>query len=395
MPHPSIDRVLRAIEEIREGRMVILVDDEDRENEGDLAMAAQKVTPEAVNFMARFGRGLICLSLTEERCRQLGLPMMVDENTSRLGTAFTVSIEARHGVTTGISAHDRATTIRTAISDDCRPEDLVRPGHVFPLRARNGGVLVRTGQTEGSVDLARLAGLKPAGVICEIMRDDGQMARMPDLERFAAEHGLCIVTIADIINYRLQRESLVHRVREAEVTNEFGPWRSVLYRNDADDNLHLALVRGEILPREPVLVRVHSGCVPGEVLGLDACKCREKLWRSMERIAAEGRGVVLYLQHERAGAALLKLFDAHILHRAPEPRGEEAPGAKPVFRDYGIGVQILRELGVRRMRLLSDHDRLLVAIEGHGLEVVERVPLDIEESTARLLPLPPKRSVRP
>ena len=395
MSHPSIDRVLRAVEEIRQGRMVILVDDEDRENEGDLAMAAELVTPEAVNFMARYGRGLICLPLTEERCHELGLPMMVDENTSRLGTAFTVSIEARHGVTTGISARDRAATIRTAIADDCGPEDLVRPGHVFPLRARKGGVLVRTGQTEGSVDLARLAGLKPAAVICEIMRDDGQMARMPDLERFAAEHGLSIVTIADLINYRLQRESLVHREREAEVTNEFGPWRSVLYRNDADENVHLALVKGEILPKEPVLVRVHSGCVPGEVLGLDACNCRAKLNRSMERIAAEGRGVVLYLQQERLGATLLRLFDSHVLHQPPEPHPDEPPGAKPIFREYGIGVQILRDLGVRRMRLLSDHDRLLVAIEGHGLEVVERVPLDLEGSAAAVLPLPPKRSLRP
>jgi 3,4-dihydroxy 2-butanone 4-phosphate synthase/GTP cyclohydrolase II len=393
MAHPSIERVARAIEEIREGRMVILVDDEDRENEGDLAMAAEKVTPEAINFMAKHGRGLICLTLTEERVRELQLPMMVGENQSRLGTAFTVSIEARRGVSTGISAHDRSTTIRVAVAEDTGPDDLVRPGHVFPLRARRGGVLVRSGQTEGSVDLARLAGLKPAGVICEIMRDDGQMARMPDLERFAAEHGLRLVTIADLINYRLQRELLVRRAREAEVHNEFGDWRACVYESEADDNVHVALVKGDVASEAPVLVRVHSGCVAGEVLGLDTCACGLQLRRSMELIGGAGRGVLLYLQREAMGVSLLRLFDAHVLHKTPDPRTGAAEAGRPIQREYGVGAQILHDLGVRRMRLLSDHERLLPALEGYGLEVVERVPLGADRA-APVLPFSP-RSVKP
>ena len=380
MPNLSIARVEKAIDEIRAGRMVILVDDEDRENEGDLTMAAERVTPEAINFMAKWGRGLICLTLTEERVQTLQLNMMVENNTSRLGTAFTVSIEARHGVSTGISAQDRARTVLTAIADETRPDDLVRPGHVFPLRARDGGVLVRTGQTEGSVDLARLAGLKSAGVICEIMRDDGEMARRPDLELFAAEHGLHIVSVADIIHYRLQRDSLVRRVRDAVVHNEHGQWRSCLYESLTDQNVHMALVKGDLSGDTPTLVRVHSGCIAGEALGLDACGA--KLRRAMELVAAEGRGVVLYLQQDASCDALVHLFDSHLLGITDDPRdGATEPKKptvnKPILREFGIGAQILRDLGVRRMRLLSSYDRMLVALEGYGLEVTELVPLGV------------------
>ena len=382
MPNLSSQRVEKAIAEIRAGRMVILVDDEDRENEGDLTMAAERVTPEAINFMARHGRGLICLTLTEERVRDLQLPMMVENNTSTLGTAFTVSIEARHGVSTGISAKDRATTILTAIAKGTQPEDLVRPGHVFPLRARSGGVLVRTGQTEGSVDLARLAGLDPAGVICEIIRDDGEMARRPDLEKFATEHDLHLVSVADIVHYRLQRDSLVRCLRDAEVKNELGNWRACLYESATDQNVHLAMVMGDVSGGEPTLVRVHSSCIAGEALGIDACG--SKLRRAMEAVAREGRGVVLYLQQDAHGAALVRLFDSHILGVAADPRdgepGSKKPGAKkPILREFGIGAQILRHLGVRRMRLLSSHDRMLVALEGYGLEVTELVNLPDHE----------------
>jgi 3,4-dihydroxy 2-butanone 4-phosphate synthase/GTP cyclohydrolase II len=287
-------KIAEALEEIREGRMVILVDDEDRENEGDLCMAAEKVTPEAVNFMARYGRGLICLSLLEEKVEELQLPMMVSKNQSRFGTAFTISIEARRGVTTGISAADRATTILTAVADDAKPEDLVSPGHVFPLRARKGGVLVRTGQTEGSVDLARLAGLTPAGVICEVMKDDGTMARMPDLEVFAEEHGLKIVTIADIIEYRMRHESFVHRAATTLLPSVYGgEFAAIAYTNDIDTSQHIALVKGEINSDEEVLVRVHSECLTGDSLGSMRCDCGDQLHRAMEMVSDEGKGIVL------------------------------------------------------------------------------------------------------
>ena len=375
----TLERVEKAIEQIRMGRMVILVDDEDRENEGDLTMAAELCTPDTINFMATHGRGLICLTLTEKRVQELHLNMMVEHNTSSMGTAFTVSIEARHGVTTGISAADRAHTIRTAMAAATRPDDLVRPGHVFPLRARDGGVLVRTGQTEGSVDLARLAGLQPGGVICEIMRDDGEMARRPDLERFAETHGLTILSIADLITYRIQRESLVKSVREATVQNAFGSWQARLYQSATDGNVHLALIKGDINSDDPVLVRVHSSCVAGEALGLDACG--DHLKRAMARVEAEGRGVVLYLQQDAHGLALAHLFDAHVLKVAQDPRdgepGSKKPHAgKPILREFGIGAQILRAIGVRRMRLLSNTDRLLVALAGYGLEATELVRLE-------------------
>src|SRR5512133_352540 len=311
MPIATIEE---AIEDIRQGKMVILVDDEDRENEGDLTMAAEMVTPEAINFMARFGRGLICLTLTPEKCDTLRLPPMVSANTSSFGTAFTVSIEAKKGVTTGISAADRAHTILTAVADGCKAEDLARPGHIFPLRARSGGVLVRTGQTEGSVDLARLAGLKPAGVICEIMNDDGTMSRMPELRKFALEHGLKICTVADLVAYRMKHEFLVRRAADAQLPSRFGgDWRAIAFENDVDRLDHLALVKGTIDPKEPVLVRVHSECLTGDVLGSLRCDCGEQLHRAMEMIEREGRGVILYMRQEGRGIGLINKLKAYEL----------------------------------------------------------------------------------
>lgn len=366
----GFERVERAIAEIRAGKMVILVDDEDRENEGDLCMAAELVTPEAINFMAKEARGLICLTLEEERIRQLNLPMMVSDNQSPFETAFTVSIEAAEGVTTGISAYDRAHTIRTAVAKDARPEDLVRPGHVFPLRARKGGVLVRTGQTEGSVDLARLAGLEPAGVICEIMNDDGTMARMPDLEKFAEKHGLAIVSVAELIRYRLEKERLVQRIAEEEVQLEGGVYRGIAYRMEGDPGTHLAFVMGEVDTEEPVLVRVQAMCTMGDVFGSTACGCGRSLRRSLELISAEGRGAVVYLQKEN-GLPLR-------CSRMREP--DESRGSTGPFRDYGLGAQILNDLGIRRLRVLTSNPKKLVGLEGYGLEVVEQVAIPVAKS---------------
>lgn len=373
---PHITTIEDAIEEIRAGRMIILMDDEDRENEGDLCMAAEAVAPETINFMAKYGRGLICMPMAEEHTDALGLSMMVDNNTAPLGTAFTVSFDAKKGVGRGISAEDRATTIVAATQDGARSEDFVVPGHVFPLRARRGGVLVRTGQTEGAVDLARLAGFKPLGVICEIMRDDGAMARLPDLEEFAVTHDLKIATIADLIQYRLRHDSLVHHVDEAHLpTRSGGRFVAHVYTSDVDDQEHLVLVKGEISPDEPVLVRAHTEYVFGDVFGYSAANTSALLRRSMELIEAAGKGVILYLRQERQGAQLRRE------NAPPGKRGrkgaDSGPGSQPSdFRDYGIGAQILRSLGVRKMRLLTNSPRRLVSLPGYGLEIVECIPLN-------------------
>ncbi len=390
-PHAdAIASIQEALDELRAGRMVILVDDEDRENEGDLCLAAETVTPEAINFMARFGRGLVCLSLTEERLEELRLHMMVPdtENSSGFGTAFTVSIEARHGVTTGISAADRATTILTAIADDTRPQDLARPGHVFPLRAKRGGVLRRAGQTEGSVDLARLAGFKPAGVICEIMNDDGTMARLPDLVRFGETHGLKIVTVADLIQYRLRHEQLVRRAAVAELpTAAGGDFRSIVYENDIDGVDHIALVKGEIDPEEPILVRAHSECLTGDAFGSLRCDCGEQLEAAMKMIAAAGSGVILYMRQEGRGIGLKNKIKAYSLQDSEgldTVQANERLGFPADLRDYGVGAQILADLGVRKMRLITNNPGKRAGIEGYGLQIVDRVPLEVAPNAKNL-----------
>ena len=388
--HSAVVSVEAALEDIRAGKLVILVDDEDRENEGDLCMAAEKVTPAAINFMAKHARGLICLSLTEERLEQLRLSMMVPdyENNSGFGTAFTVSIEARHGVTTGISAADRATTILAAIADEAKPTDIVRPGHVFPLRAREGGVLRRAGQTEGSVDLARLAGLRPAGVICEIMNDDGSMARLPDLVEFSKVHDVKIVTIADLIQYRLRNEKLVRRAAEATMPTAYaGDFKAIVYENGIDHVDHMALVKGEIHADRAVLVRVHSECLTGDAFGSQRCDCGEQLQAALKLIDAEGCGVLLYMRQEGRGIGLKNKIRAYGLQDKEgldTVQANERLGFPPDMRDYGVGAQILADLGVRRLRLITNNPGKRAGIEGYGLTIVDRVPLEIQPNEKNL-----------
>ena len=389
----AIEEVLR---DVREGEMVIIVDDEDRENEGDVMIAAEKASPETINFMARYACGLICLSLTEEKARRLNLPLMVqeDDNTSPHNTAFTVSIEAKHGVTTGISAHDRAKTVLTAIADESGPGDLSRPGHIFPLIAKDGGVLVRVGHTEASVDLARLAGLKPAGVICEIMREDGSMARLPDLEEFAEKHGLKIVSVADLIKYKMRNEKFVRRVVETRLPTRYGgDFKLVAYENDVDAKTHLAFVKGDIDPDDAVLVRVHSECLTGDVFGSLRCDCGEQLRVAMAMIEREGKGVLVYMRQEGRGIGLLNKIRAYSLQDNGRDTVEanEDLGFQPDLRDYGIGAQILGDLGVHKMRVITNNPRKIKGLEGYGLSVVERVPLEIKPTEDNIHYLKTKR----
>jgi 3,4-dihydroxy 2-butanone 4-phosphate synthase/GTP cyclohydrolase II len=391
----SVSTIKEAIEDIRNGKMIILVDDEDRENEGDLCMAAEFVTPEAINFMAKHGRGLICLTMTEEHADRLNLMPMARDNRSRFGTAFTISIEAKKGVTTGISAFDRSTTIRAAVADGAKADDLVSPGHIFPIRAKKGGVLVRTGQTEGSVDLARIAGLKATGVICEVMKDDGTMARMPDLEIFAKEHNLKIATIADLIDYRMQHESMIRRVAVADIPTHYGGmFKVTVYENDVDDTQHVALVKGDIKPEDEVLVRVHSECATGDVFGSARCDCGDQLHRAMEMVDQEGKGVIVYMRQEGRGIGFVNKIRAYALQDEGKDTVEAniELGFKADLRDYGIGAQILADQGVRKMRLMTNNPKKIVGLNGYGITITGRVSIVIEPNENNIRYLTTKKT---
>jgi len=375
MPFASI---AEAIDEIRAGRMLVVVDDEDRENEGDITAAAEKITPEIVNFMAKYGRGLICLALTGERCDELHLPLLAAKNTSQFGTAFCETVDAREGTTTGISAADRARTIRISIDPKTRPADLARPGHVFPLRARDGGVLVRAGQTEASVDLARLAGLTPAGVICEVLNDDGTMARVPELVEFCREHGLKMISVAELIRYRLAHERFVRRLAEGCLQTEFGQFRTIAYASSTDPETHLALVHGDVAGGENVLVRMHARCAFGDVFGATTCDCRRIVQASLERIAAEGAGVLVYLHHTGRGIRIVPSetgIDQLVAHSREPVNYTSADGQRLLQYETGIGAQILSDLGLRTIRLLTNHPRKVVGLEAFGIRIAERVPV--------------------
>ncbi len=394
MDRYKLNTIEEALGDIASGKMVILVDDEDRENEGDLCMAAEKVTAEAINFMAKYGRGLVCLSLTPQRVQELNLPMMTDDNTSSFGTAFTVSIEAKKGVTTGISAADRAVTIHAAINPKSKPEDIARPGHIFPLRAKPGGVLQRAGQTEGSVDLSRLAGLHPSGVICEIMNDDGTMARMPQLLEFAKIHSLKVIAIKHLIQYRMRTESFVKRIATANMPTKYGgDFTAIAYSNMVDQNVHIALVKGDITHEDKVLVRVHSECLTGDVFGSRRCDCGDQLHKAMEMVQKEGKGVILYMRQEGRGIGLPNKLKAYEL----QDKGLDTVeaniqlGFKADLRDYGIGAQILVDLGIRKMRIITNNPKKIVGLEGYGLKIVERVSIETKPHEENILYLKTKK----